>query len=89
MTISPDLMNGLFELFSGLFVLNHCRVIMKDKAVAGVSIISAMFFVVWGLWNLYYYPHLGQTFSLYAGIVLCLANTFWVSLLIKYSRRNK
>lgn len=82
--MSPDLINGLFEIFSGLFVLNHCRVILKDKQVAGVSIISVLFFVVWGMWNLYYYPHLGQNISFYGGIFICFANIVWVSLLIKY-----
>lgn len=39
-----DYINGAFELAGGLFVLNHCRAVVRDKAVAGVSILSTIFF---------------------------------------------
>jgi hypothetical protein len=32
-----DFINGLFEIVGGLFVLNHARVLYKDKLVAGVT----------------------------------------------------
>lgn len=82
--MNPDLINSLFELLSGLFVLNHCRVILKEKHVAGVSIVSVFFFILWGFWNLFYYPHLGQHLSFYGGIFICFANIVWISLLIRY-----
>lgn len=83
----PDLINGGFELFSSAMVLNHCRVLIRDKAVAGVSIVSNIFFTIWGGWNLYYYPHLGQWASFYGGIAIMFANILWVSLIFKYRRR--
>jgi len=79
-----DIINALFELFGGIFILNHCLVAYKDKAVAGVSIISVIFFSAWGYWNLFYYPHLGQWWSFYGGVFIVLANTLWVGLLLKY-----
>ncbi len=82
----PDLINGGFEIFSSIMVLNHCRVLLKDKSVRGVSIVSNMFFVAWGGWNLYYYPHLGQTLSFYGGIAIMLANALWVGLMFRYRR---
>jgi hypothetical protein len=84
----PDLVNALFELGGGLFVLNHCRAVLRDKAVAGVSTVSAAFFALWGFWNLYYYPHLEQWFSFTAGVLIVAANVWWVCLLIKYRRRK-
>jgi len=81
-----DLINGSFEVLSGFMVLNHCRAVKRDKAVAGVSIISVFFFTIWGVWNLYYYPTLGQTISFYGSIVIVLANVYWVCLLIKFKR---
>ena len=83
MTLS-DIINGCFELFGGVFVLNHCRAVLRDKKVAGVSIISSMFFLSWGIWNLYYYPVLNQWCSFVGGIFLALTNAFWISLLIYY-----
>ncbi len=48
MTLTPDKVNGAFELLGGLFILNHCRVVFRDKAVAGVSVLSTIFFALWG-----------------------------------------
>jgi hypothetical protein len=86
--MTPDLVNGLFEMLGGLFVLNHCRAVLRDKAVAGVSIESTAFFSAWGAWNLYYYPHLDQWWSFAGGIVIVAANCCWVGLLLKYRSRT-
>ena len=83
--MTPDLINGLFEALAGLFVLNHCRVLLRDRAVAGVSIASVAFFTVWGVWNLWFYPNLGQFWSLIGGLFVVVANASYVALLIRYS----
>lgn len=83
-----DITNGMFEVLGGLFILNHCKVVWKDKAVAGVSILSTIFFTVWGVWNLYYYPSLGQWWSFAGGIAIVIANIAWVTLLIKYRAKS-
>jgi hypothetical protein len=83
-----DFINGSFEFLAGFFVLNHCRIVLKDKKVKGVSIISTIFFTSWGFWNLYYYPHLNQWLSFIGGIFIVSANTLWVILMI-YFRRKK
>ena len=85
----PDLINGSFELLAGFFLLNNCFQVIKDKSVAGVSIISVMFFTLWGFWNLYYYPHLNQMISFFGGLLIVIANTFWVVLLLKYRNPRK
>ena len=81
-----DLINGTFEILGGLMVLNHCRIVWRDKAVAGVSILSIIFFMTWGIWNLYYYPSLNQWWSFLGGIAIVIANVLWVVLLIKYRK---
>jgi len=88
--MSPDLINGLFEAFAGLFVLNHCRVLLRDRAVAGVSIASVAFFTLWGVWNLWFYPNLGQLWSLVGGVFVVVANALYVGLLIRFAaQKNK
>lgn len=84
----PDIINGLFELLGGLFVLNHCRSVLRDKAVAGVSIISTIFFTSWGVWNLYYYPSLNQWASFVGGLFIVAANCFWIALMLKFRKRK-
>lgn len=82
---APDLINGSFEAVAALFTLNHCRVLLRDRAVAGVSIASMAFFTLWGVWNLWFYPHLGQTWSFAGGVLLVAANAVYVVLLCRFS----
>ena len=84
----PDLINGIFEFSGGFFVLNHIRVLLKHKAVAGVSILSNVFFTSWAIWNIYYYNHLDQLLSWYGGMFLGSMNVVYVSLQIYFSRNN-
>ena len=80
----PDIINGFFELSGGLFVLNHCRVLYKDKQVKGMSVVSVVFFFAWGVWNIYFYPSLHQWWSTVGGLFIVFANSVWVHLLLKY-----
>lgn len=81
-----DFTNGVFELVGGLLILNHCRAVLRDKAVAGVSIFSTAIFTSWGFWNLYYYPSLGQWWSFTGGLLIVGANCLWVYLMLKYRK---
>ena len=84
----PDLINGGFEVFGGLFILNHCRAVLKDKSVAGVSIVSTAFFTLWGAWNNYFYMHLDQILSFAGGLVITFSNMYYVYLLMKYKTKE-
>jgi len=84
----PDLINASFELLGGFFILNHCRVLYKTKFVAGVSILSTVFFFLWGVWNIYYYPHLGQWLSFFGGIFIVIGNFVWISMMIFYNKNS-
>ncbi|MEQ1558104.1 MAG: hypothetical protein ABL933_04080 [Methyloglobulus sp.] len=84
--MTADLINSAFEALGGIFILDHCRIVLRDKRVAGVSIIATVFFTAWGFWNLFYYPHLGQWSSFWGGVFLVLANCVWVGLLVRYRK---
>ena len=87
--MTPDLINGIFELLGGAFILNHCRVLYQDKLVKGVSALSTTFFTAWGVWNLYYYPHLDQWWSFAGGLVIVAANALWIGLMIYYQCQER
>ena len=84
--MTADMINGLFEAVAGGFILNHCRVLYKDKTVRGVSILSTAFFFAWGLWNLYFYPSLDQYWSYLGGWIVMIANCLWLGLMVYYGR---
>lgn len=85
----PDLTNGAFEILGAVAIFGHVRRVLKDKAVAGVSIMSTIFFASWGFWNLYYYPHLGQWVSFTGGLFIVLGNVCWIAGLVYYTKHPK
>lgn len=85
---SPDLINGLFEIWGGFFIGLSCRRLYKDKSVRGVSPWHAFYFTTWGFWNLYFYPHVGATWSFYGGVLVAIVNAVWLGMLVYYGRKN-
>lgn len=84
-----DLINGSFEVLGAFFILPSIVKLHRDKAVRGVSWLHVSFFWAWGLWNLLYYPSLGQWWSFYGGVGVIAANTIWLGQLLYYSRRQE
>lgn len=84
-----DLINGSFELLSGLMQIANIRNLARDKEVKGVSLYPFLLFTLWGIWNLYYYPCLGQTLSFIGGLVIVSTNFIWMILVLYYKRFNK
>lgn len=74
----PDLINGAFELSAGFMVWINTRQAWKDHKVYGVHWLPTMFFTSWGVWNLFYYPHLDQWCSFWGGVNIVIANIAWL-----------
>jgi uncharacterized membrane protein YfcA len=86
--IMADFINGMFELFAGLFLTLNVIKLYKDKEVKGVSVISVAFFASWGYWNCYFYPSLNQWWSFVGGIGVVIMNSIWVGQMIYYGRKK-
>jgi len=82
-----DFTNGLFEFFGGVLLILNCVRLHADKKVRGVSILPVMFFTSWGLWNLFYYPHLGQWWSFSGGLFVVSVNSVWLGQVFWYGRK--
>ena len=80
----PDIINGLFEVSGGFFILKNVQQILRDRTVRGVHWLPTGFFWVWGCWNIYYYPYLDQWFSFYGGLWIVVVNFLWLVLMIQY-----
>ena len=86
--LTPDHVNGGFELVGGLLTWLSVRRLVIDKQVKGISWWPILFFTAWGLWNLFYYPYLLQWWSFIGGLFIVVANTVWLVLLVYYGRRK-
>ena len=87
--MTPDLINGLFEGIGTLFIFASIRKLHREKLVRGVSWVHMSFFMVWGWWNMFYYPYLEQWFSFYGGVGIVLTNSFYVGQLVYYTWTEK
>ncbi len=83
-----DLINGGFELFGGYAMARNVLALYRSKYFSGVDMGASVFFTSWGIWNLYYYPSLGQWGSFAGGAVLVVANAIYIALMWRY-RNNK
>lgn len=86
MNLNVDITTGCLEFIAALVILNNCRKIYNDKQVKGVSILSPSFFLMWSLWNMYYYPALGLRFSFLCAIGAVVGNALWLVLMLYYTR---
>lgn len=87
--MSPDIMNGVFELCGGFVILLSIFKLHRDKIVRGVSWLQVCFFAAWGAWNLFYYPSLDQWFSFAGGVLVFTTNAIWAGQLIYWHRFEK
>lgn len=85
--MNPDLLNGAFEFMGSVMLWRNVMQLHRDKMVKGVHWSATGFFMLWGYWNLYYYPVLGQWLSFAGGVSIVTANTVWLLQMLYYSRR--
>jgi len=82
-----DATNAVFETIGALVVLLNVRALLRDRRIAGVHWAPTVFFTTWGIWNVLYYPALGQWASAAAGVLLALANIAWLVLVWRFRPR--
>jgi fatty acid desaturase len=84
--IRPDHINAAFEGLGAVFTWRNALQLHRDRQVRGVYWPITAFFAAWGVWNLYFYPAIGQWWSFGAGAFLVIGNLAWVALAVKWRR---
>ena len=84
----PDLINGALEFGGAAVLWLNVIALNRDQSLKGVHWGPTAFFTLWGLWNLYYYPHLDQVFSLAGAFALVTVNIIWLCMLGYYAARK-
>lgn len=86
--MSPDQINAVFETAGALLTWMNVRQVWKDRGYAGVYLPAIILFTSWGFWNLWYYRHLSQWWSVAATVVMVSANVSWTALMLKFGRKE-
>jgi hypothetical protein len=84
-----DVINSCFEFSGAIVIWINILKLYKDKEIKGILWQVWIFYTVWGIWNLYYYPALNQTFSFYAGVCLVVGNIIWCIQAFYYNVKNR
>lgn len=84
-----DIVNGTLEWIGAFVIFLSVKDLYRQKYATGVSPLQFGFFMVWGFWNIFYYPQLDQWWSMVGGIAVVSMNTLWLGLYIYYERRLK
>ena len=82
--LKPDIINALFNIGGVVSIWFSILTVLHDKAVAGIHWTMLVFFISWSTWNLYFYSHLKQWYSLSAGVLMVSTEITYMSLLIYY-----
>lgn len=82
--MTPDLVNGIFSVVGAGFLMNNVRVLVKDKMVRGMSLVSSCFYFGWNVWSLYFYFSLPQWWSFAGQAFTVGAFAAYLSLLVYY-----
>ena len=85
----PDLINGVFEAGLSFFLWKGVLKLRVDKAVLGFYWPTVVWTTAWGLYNLYFYPHLGQWFSFSGGVAVVLVNITWLAHVAYYTKQSR
>jgi hypothetical protein len=81
------LREAFLEIFGGIAMAGNVLKVYRDKKTRGVNWNTQIFFTSWGIWNLAYYPSLGQWASFAGAVSLVISNAFYVTLMWRY-RKN-
>lgn len=84
--MTPDLINGVFELVASLMVVLNCRRLLIDKKVRGVSKSATAFFIAWGFYGLGVFLRIESFWSVIGAITLISANIVWLAMMMHYAQ---
>lgn len=85
----PDLINGVFEFGISIPLAKGVMMLRADRVVKGFYWPTIVWTTAWGLWNLFYYPHLDQWLSFIGGLIVVSVNITWLVHVYYYARQSR
>ena len=83
-----DFINAAFEVSGALLTWMNVRRVWQDRGYAGIYAPAILLFTSWGFWNLYYYAHLQQWWSVMATVVMVTANCAWLGSMVYFGKKQ-
>jgi len=83
-----DYVNAMFELGMAFCIFLSIRKLCKDRQVKGIHWANVAFPMLWGLFNIVYYPSLEQHASFFAGVVVVAMNAAYLYKINEYRDRG-
>jgi hypothetical protein len=84
-----DVINALFQLGGAIAAWKNVQMIWKERQVKGVFWPLTIYYAVWGLWNLVFFSHLAQWWSLASGTLLVSGNLVWSGIALAHHRTKR
>ncbi len=72
-------------MVSTFMILNNCRVLLHDKKVMGISLVSIGFFTIAGFWNAFFMFMMNQATSFVIYTICFLSQFTWLALALYYT----
>lgn len=82
-----DGVNATFELSGGFAIWLSIKKLWLSRRTDGVHYGHVAFFTAWGVWNLIYYPSLGQTLSTIGGVGVLVTNMIYLYLCFRFQTK--
>ena len=80
-----DSVNAGFELSCAILLWINVRTLYKDKQIKGIALSPNFLYLAAGVWDLYYYPFLGQWMSFVACLVYTAGFGLWLGMAVWYT----
>ena len=87
--MTPDKINATFEMLGGCFLWLSVRALYRARGFKGVHWAQMTLYTLWGAFNLWFYPAIGQWWSFAFGINVFLANFTWAIMAIYFHMKAK
>jgi hypothetical protein len=80
-----DQANACLEMGGAFLRTLDCIKLFQDKRFSGGHLGTALYFLGWGVFNVFFYPSLNQVWSFWAAIALMAMNGLWFVMAVHYN----
>jgi len=81
---SPDIINSAFLILGSFFVILSIIKAWRTREIRGINPLTPAFFLLWSIWNVYFFFTLAVWISFFASIAFMLVNAVWLYLVFKF-----